>query len=558
MVDRSFGMKSIAIRMLTRWNLIIAVLIAIVISIYINYERIIDPYLMGSIDSRSLYFIYGFVDKTILTNDLLVQAIVKDPYVYLSSIPLIKPLFFITVFLVRFFYLSLALTIHSIAYQIITAIVVFKIGKSLIDYRSAFALMVVFLIYTSSMDSFYGGMVRGSGFLIISILYYCMIKKYVLQAILLIPIAFICYPPILPVVVIVSFFSAFRSMMIDKKGKFTFFLLVTVTIAILFISFYVNQRLMKSTICELTMSERFELSYYSFCKAPLFYFLNDYILNISEHRDSYAYLTYALLLVASISMLRKEKPSILSGERIFIASSLFSFAIVFFMNEGIATRQLIFSFPLFLIIYCWKIFINTFKKYPRLKFVILVVIIFVFVISKRYIIGLESRDRSYYKKAFSYISKLPKQALIAGHPVGASLVPYFTKKSVFFIDVWDLEVSLLSSDCKKIFNKRKHDLLEAMYASEPTAIVSFIEKYKITDFLIEDYYYSHDYYSQEFSNNAHTFDGKEYQDIINTIRMNNENFFLLDAAHKYGHNFGNGIYILPTDTILKIFSKKTG
>ena len=60
-------MKSIAIRMLTRWNLIIAVLIAIVISIYINYERIIDPYLMGSIDSRSLYFIYGFVDKTILT-----------------------------------------------------------------------------------------------------------------------------------------------------------------------------------------------------------------------------------------------------------------------------------------------------------------------------------------------------------------------------------------------------------------------------------------------------------------------------------------------------------
>ena len=64
-----------------------------------------------------------------------------------------------------------------------------------------------------------------------------------------------------------------------------------------------------------------------------------------------------------------------------------------------------------------------------------------------------------------------------------------------------------------------------MYASEPTAIVSFIEKYKITDFLIEDYYYSHDYYSQEFSNNAHTFDGKEYQDIINTIRMNNENFF---------------------------------
>ena len=101
------------------------------------------------------------------------------------------------------------------------------------------------------------------------------------------------------------------------------------------------------------------------------------------------------------------------------------------MNEGIATRQLIFSFPLFLIIYCWKIFINTFKKYPRLKFVILVVIIFVFVISKRYIIGLESRDRSYYKKAFSYISKLPKQALIAGHPVGASLVPYFTKNQFF-------------------------------------------------------------------------------------------------------------------------------
>lgn len=551
MVNRGFGMKSIVIRVFTRWNLIIAVLMATAISIYIHYERIIDPYFMGSIDSHALYFIYGFVDKTILTNDLLVQTIVQDPYVYLSSIPLIKPLFSITIFLVKLFSLPLALTMHSIAYQIVTAIFVFKIGKALIDCRSAFTLMVIFLIYTSSMDSFYGGMVRGLGFLITSILYYCMIKEYALQTILLIPITFICYPPILPGVVIASFFSVSRSIIKYKKERFMLFLLVVITIALLFVNFYANQRFIKS-LGELMPYKRFELSFYSFGKGPLLNFLNNYILNIREHRDSYAYLTFVLLSGVLISMLKKEMPSILSGEKIFIISSLFSFAILFFVNKGIASRQLIFSFPLFLIIYCWKIFISTFKKYPRLKLVILVVIISVFVIFKRCVVGLESRDVSYYKEAFSYISKLPKQALIAGHPVGASLVPYFTKKSVFFIDVWDIEVYFLSSDYRKIFNKRKHDLLETLYTSEPAVILSFIEKNKITDFLIEDYYYSQEYFNKRLG-----FEYMEYQNIINTIRINKEKFILLEMVHKYGHNFSNGIYILPTETILKIFSKKT-
>lgn len=542
-------MKSIVIRIFARWNLIVAASIATVISIYINYERIIDPYFMGSIDSHSLYFIYGFADKTILTNDIFVQAFIHDPLVYLSSIPIIKPLFFMTIFLVRVFSLPLSLTMHSVVYQIISAIFVFKIGKTLIDHSSAFILMGIFLIYTSSMDSFYGGMVRGSGFLIISILYYCMIKEYALQTILLIPITFICYPPILPGIIITSFLFTVRSIAIEKKEKFMFFLLVVTIVILAIINFYANQRLIVS-MNEFMQQKRFMLNMYSSGKYPVLDLLSNYILNIPDHRSSYVYFIFVLLFSVLTSLLRKEKPLMLLGEKIFIISSFLSFTTLFFMNKELASRQLIFSLPLFLIIYCWKIFIDTFKKHPRLKFIILVVIISIFVIFKKYIVGLESRNRSYYKKVFSCISKLPAQALIAGHPVGASLVPYFTKKSVFFIDVWDTEFFLFSSDYKKIFKKRKHDLLEALYTSEPTVIVSFIEKNKITHFLIEDYYYSRKYFTEDLP-----FDEKEYQDIANTIRANNKTQLLLSMAHKYGVNFGKGIYILSADIVLKTFLK---
>ena len=525
--------------------LLIVIIFSVIFVLYVHHKGLINPYFIYG-DICSLYFIHGFADETALANDLYIQA-VRDPQVFRSSIPLVKPLLPATIFLVNTFSLPLALTLKSIFYQIITVLVVFKIGKALIDDRAALILAIFFLIYSSTMDSFFGGAIRGLGFLVTCIIYYCLIKGFILATILLIPLTFILYPPILPMVVMASFFAVFSKTVQDKDSKYKFIITFVLTLlVILVINLYVNQRFIASMQSFMLWKEhmnRFPVN------NDMVQFLFNYILNLPEHQKMYAYLTFGLIILNILFLFAKRYPyQLMQGEKKFILAAFLAFVVVFFIHRGIASRQLIFSLPLFLLIFFWKRLIIKFQKRKMIMVCIIAFLISIFVVFNKY--AVELKDLNLYKNAFSYFSQLPKETLIAGHPSFSNFITFFTKRAVFFTALWQGAVFALPERYKKIFDERENELLEVLYTSKDTDVFNFIKKNKITHFFIMDHYYSKEYLTGDLN-----WPENEIRDkVINFINNKDDakyKFVLLDMAHNYGYYFGNGIYILDCQEIIE-------
>jgi len=533
-------------------KIVFIVIFAIALNIYIHRREIFNPYVVEP-DIFSNYIIY-LLDNSLFNNDLLSQYIrynfpfSSNPIILICIIPSIY--FFSRLFyLTNIFPLSQIIVVVLMICSVIATVFIYKIGSMFKEGRFAFYLVTLFLIYSSTMDSFSGGLPRGIGFILTCALYYYLCKEYIWKIALCMSLTIFFYPNILPMSVFAFILTIYKRVLKKNyKPKDILYSIIIFT----FISWivYLFFHLFENPLYEYLknyMGWKFLLKIGPTDNIFKSFILN-FVLNVHEHSIMYGYLTLFFLMANCLFLFFKSKKRLITqGEMIFVWSSVLSFIMILPFHAGIASRQLIFSIPLFLVILFWKQVISKTPWEGKTIAVFTVVILSVFVAFNRYSNVLH--DFTPKKKSYDYLSLLPKDILIAGHPTDLEYIPFFSKRSVFFNNYVQENPWLFNEETNKIFEERKRELLHTMYySSKLEGIIDFVIGNHITHLNVNEYYYSPQYLLSPVK-----WYEREKEEILNFIsaqKDNGDEFVVLEVARRYGQYMGSGIYILDCRDII--------
>lgn len=522
---------------------IAAIIGAIFFNICIHFKELTNPYIAYP-DAPVLYFLYGLHDKALFAKDFLLQVIGPSLLIPMAKL---NPILWLMLSLTSKFSLPNLLAACSIIYNIISVLFIFDIGRRLKGVKSGFFLTALFLIYTATMDSFFGGQSRGIGFVITCATFWILVNKNIpgrkICILLCMSFAFIFYSVILPMVLSVILFAYFDKINIKKNSAVLLLLVLILSFA--FFSPYIAN--LANTLKDfMDWKANLKLDPYGggflmTAKNTVF----NYVLNMHEHSQLYSFLTGLLLAINAVFLIFRRQKYFEFEERIFISGSLFAFLIIFPIHQGIASRQLIFSVPFFLLITFWRQ-LSALRNANKIFIWVLAFFLVVLAVFNKY--SNELQDYTRYENLFRYMASLPSDITIGGHPETLEFAPLYTKKAVFFNRSWWQLNVFFSERIKDIFIDRRERLLKALYSSDRQKTMSFIKESKIDYFIIEDYYYS----SQYLNSPAKWFELPEKNIILKYASkdagMPKDPVFL-KAAEAYGKYFDYGIYLLETKKI---------
>jgi hypothetical protein len=212
---------------------------------------------------------------------------------------------------------------------------------------------------------------------------------------------------------------------------------------------------------------------------------------------------------------------------IFLGSFL-SFLIIYPVNPILASRQLVFSLPLFLVFFVSTNISGIIIKSKIKSAALLSFLISAFVLLHP-VFG-EVHDYKEYKPGYDYVESLPKDVLIAGYP-GSRVVdkiPFFSKRTIFFSDY--LDDLLYITYGTEGFRKRRQSLISALYSDSLEEIRFFIAEYKIGYLVIEAAYYNNTFFDH-LKHSIEPYDRQTWNIIRTKIKV--KNFMLLDLAEEY-------------------------
>ena len=213
-----------------------------------------------------------------------------------------------------------------------------------------------------------------------------------------------------------------------------------------------------------------------------------FIFNLNEHSKLYIYFTEFFITASLIIIAFRKKASFRLPRPVWIMllASALSFLIIYPIHPPSASRQFVFSMPLFLVF-----FISTnicrMIRYKNFYVILLVPAALVFMILHPILNDIV--DYKKYRPAYEYIESLPKNVLIAGYPDSLLVesIPLFSKRNVFFVD--EIHDFLLFFYDPKELKERRYCLVKAIYADSLSQVRSFISKYNINYFVVESYLY---------------------------------------------------------------------
>lgn len=533
-------MRTLFLKFTRNGYLCLSMLISLGYALYMHRQELTNPYIVYP-DCHFYYFLYGLFDYSLFQNDLLMQSYIRHPLFFVVSMPFAKPIVPIEALLTRFFDISRIITGVSIAYNMIAAFLVFKIGEIFKDKKSAVTLVILFLLYFSTMETFFGGGVRGIGAIICCLIFYGLCRSSIAVSLSAVSLSFVFYSLLLPLTVIVSSLQiCASSIKRDKKIKY-FILLGLIIFAITLFIYLLDWR----SFDALTNAYRWKTVLKS--KAGFeSSFIGRYVFNFNERSTMYQHATF-FFIAANLFLwrIKRRRFAFSLSERLFVLAALGAFFICLFMNKVIASRQLIFALPLLLVVSFWRMVEEKINKANRILLVLAVAAFLVFL-------KFENRTKELFnlsdqKQKMEYLSALKKDALILAYPESATFISFYSRRSVYFNRVWERIIGpcaiCLESDRDEL-RKREQLSLALYYAPSLQAIINDLEASGITHIVVEEYYYK-DYlkgpveWYQSYKENA--------LQIIAKTRPRDGYFPLLFLAEKYGKMVGKGSYVLDAE-----------
>lgn len=439
-------------------------------------------------DSVSLYYLlYSFLDPNALCGDLLAIQI-KKAFFFLPFLPF----FIIYRILTTMFSFVVTVKILSISICILTVTLVYKIGEFLFGKEYAYFFSGLFLIYFLSMDSFYGGQMRSFGILIFCIFFLLLVKKKFIALPFFLPVTLLfCYHYLIILfsIACVMILIFYRRSLALRKYVLLLIINSVVSLAIGFLmllnSRYINTNLPMVGSYKYYQNVNVPIDVHNIRNIFLYF-----ILNLNEHSIIYVYFTWLFIIVSFIFIIFRKKDAFCLCEPIWIIllASVFSFLSIFPIHPFLASRQLVFSVPMFLLLF---ITTNMIKIRMRFNLSLTLFIIFTFILLHPHFNDVV--DYKKYRPVYELIKTLPKGFVMGGNPESELMesIPIFSGKPIFFIDeMYDMWVSVYSLEDVQA---RRRNLLRALYADSLDQVKDFIKKYRIDYFIIEANFYTESY-----------------------------------------------------------------
>ncbi|MBU2035372.1 MAG: hypothetical protein KJ722_02845 [Candidatus Omnitrophica bacterium] len=383
------------------------------------------------------------------------------------------------------------------------------------------------------MATFYGGQDRCFGAFIFCIFLLFLVKEKFIFLPFLLPLVIIFYNSFFFVMFTICLLAPF----VYKKNIRVkqFLLILAINIFICFLLIFTD-RLQNMIMMSLPLLKSYKYYWYNNIVNPFnpLHILLYFILNLNEHSKLYSYLTYFFIAISLLIIAFRGRKAFCLYKAIWLMllGSSISFLITYPINPVLASKQFVFSAPLFLVFFVSTNISGILIKYKIKPIILLVPLMSIFVVLHP-IIGNQIRDFRKYKPVYDYLECLPKDTFIAGYPNSfvVDKIPFFSKRSIFFSDNMD-DILYLAYGTED-FKARRQNLISALYAGSIDEVKFFITKYKIDYFIIETSYYENAFYDHIKSSVI------PYDMLTRSIikaKIDKNIFFLLEFARKY-HDF---------------------
>lgn len=518
-------------------------------------ERVFDfKYAIYS-DMWPNYIWHRLGDSSLFLNDSLANYFYNEAtFNFMSREFFMAGLFFV---LTKVFPLTLSLQIKGMFLCLVSTIMFFKIVKQWYGRSTEYSRAIFFLVYTLSMDTFYGGYERAWGFLVLLMLLLFISKKKYWLLPFSIPFSFFTYPSITLSVIVICFLTLILLNFDRDKNAYPFKKRLIYWCFFLSVFFLTSLYLVynKSILTQhfLAFPQNYMQYKYTFDIGngrwnSIEHIILHFIFNINEHSTLYGFFTW-FFIVANAGLLlwlRKRAFSLPKSLYVVVQGSIIGFILVFSFHPALASRQMIFTMPLFMVLF----FCINIGKIMRRKYhleVLALVFSVIFIVLHPCYNDISSLSR--YSSIFCYFEKLFPPALIAGHPESTVLrfIPLFSKKKVyplsdkFLEELWLAKSFIELSPCAE-----GEEFIVAMYSNSRKDIRKYVDKYRITHWLVEQEYFSKDYFT------SCKVSGLSFEEkIFETVNKNNYQgcFFLLELAKREGVPMGGKIFILDASKI---------
>lgn len=222
----------------------------------------------------------------------------------------------------------------------------------------------------------------------------------------------------------------------------------------------------------------------------------------------------------------------------------YALARLFLLKLFIPNRYLIYTGSLFLCVGLAHCFHALTKNLFRSRLVPMVTLALVLVLSALRLHGVGLIDYSTGSSLYVALSKIPKEALVAGHPNVMDNAPTFAQRRAFI--TFELAQPWFKGYWRQL-RPRLEDFFAAYYAAEPEAVWAFCRKYRISHLVVDERHFTPAF----LNHRPHSLDHRPFfapfDKYIRNLTREQRNFALLCRKNFPGINIDKNVWIIKME-----------
>ena len=472
--------------------ILLLILFSLGITFICQKDALFNKYIVHDDTNMYLFPFYSIQDPQLFQDDLLSAYALCH-----NSLGMV----FIYTFLCRFSDPLVLSKIFPFVLCCLSAVYFFLVGEKIKNIYVGSLAAVIFTMYSWTLQCFSGGHARAFAFLFLSsFIYYLLVKRY-LAVILILLLEVFIYPPLAVLSVTALALKLFFRPLRDK-GWIDSVVVIAVGVSLLAFIYLVPHDFPGPVFAWKDITHMPE--FFKGGRTPIFIDSLEMLRNesIAERVTGIPLgnaATWLLLWVSCFGAYLTLKKKIDLGPWIgvFVLAGFLTYGLAwgFLLKLFFPGRYLKFSLSLFLIFLTAltldRFFIES-SAPERRFFKFCVVSAVAFLLAFPFL----NHDLTHFrnKRLYDFLSTLPKDAVIAGHPQDANEIPLFAKRKVFL--TYELSLPLHHNYYNDIRN-RTDDLFRLYYAGSASLIKKMCAAEHIDYLLVRPARFSRDYLNKK-------------------------------------------------------------
>ncbi|NQU73782.1 MAG: hypothetical protein HQ547_03620 [Candidatus Omnitrophica bacterium] len=523
------------------------ILLAFLVGIYSQWASFFNQYVINDDVNQHIYWMQQFQDNGLFRNDLLTEyAKNYQPWGFVA-------LYYILSFIVDPMIVSKVIPIILL---MVSSLYLFRLVRHITNDYAGFLAASIFIVTPIYLNRMIGGEPRAFGYPLLIILLYYLVRKEYLKSSFVLILQCLFYPIVFLLSILTYLFTLIKmqhkEIFFDKAiTQRKYFIIAVMICGVILCSKYIisynpsigrivtreqmvgnSEYYFKGRVRILPTPPLFQQIRRSLQEGMVFSKIFNrsakmISLKPGEFDNKLIFLITILFLIAET--IRKKLIFPIEIMFLFISSVLmYIIADLFLFKLFLPIRYLSYSLPLISLIICAIAIGQLIIKIKSVRIkkaaqILILILIFLNVSSQR---SNGLTNTSYNKSLYSYLNSLPKETVIAAHPVLANNIPTFAQRKVFIN--YELSHCVFDNYWKTI-KKRTFDFFDAYYSEDPSFIYEFCERNGIDYLVIDKRHFTEKYlrgsiYIEPFSTYVKNITRKRKKFFLDTIPEENKLF----------------------------------